>query len=78
MVGNNSEGARKDRSNGAVPESNVKGSKAVGDVIRQQDMGGHRRNSQGPDGVPSLGGATDHGDDGKTWGKSRLGVPSGR
>ena len=41
-------------------------------------MGGDRIDDQGPDGVPSSGGVTDHRDDGETWGRRIVGVPSGR
>ena len=34
--------------------------------------------TQGPDGVPPPGGATDHGDDGETRGRRKVGVIIGR
>ena len=41
-------------------------------------MCGDRVYAQGPNGVAPLGGAADHGDDVKTWGRQRVGVHSGR
>ena len=41
-------------------------------------MGGDQGYSQGPDDVSPLGDTTDHRDDGKTWGRRRVGVFSGR
>ena len=41
-------------------------------------MGGDRGDAQGPYGVPPLGSAMDHRDDGKTRGRRRVGVPIGR
>ena len=38
-------------------------------------MVGDRGDSQGPGGVPPLGGPMDHGDDGKKRGRRRVGVP---
>ena len=40
-------------------------------------MGGDRGDAQGPGGVPTLGGIMDHGDDGETRGRRRVGVPLG-
>ena len=76
-VGHDSESARKDRSNGAVLGSNVQCSGAIDGVIWQQDLGGDQGDAQGPDGVPTLGGATDHGDDIETRGRRRVVLPSG-
>ena len=64
-VGNDNEVNIKDGSNGAVQGINVQGSGAVGNIIWQQELGGYRVDAQGPDSVPSSGGTTDHGDDGK-------------
>ena len=78
MVGNSSEGDRKDVSNGAGPGSDVQGSGVVGAIIWQQDLGGDRRDAQSPDGVPPSGGATDHRDDKKIQVRRRVGLPIGR
>ena len=74
-MGHGSEGARKDRSNGEVPGSYLQGGGTVGANIWQWDLGGDQGYVQGPGRVPPLGGATDHGDDGKTQGSQRVGVP---
>ena len=47
-------------------------------VIWQRELGGDRGDAQGPDIVPTMGGATDHGDYGKTRGIRRVGLPIGR
>ena len=75
---NYSKGNEKYRSNSAVPGSNVQGNGSVGTIIWQQEMVGDRGDAQGSYGVPSSGGATDHGDDGETRGRRRVGVTSGR
>ena len=77
-AGNDSEGTGKDGINSAGPGINVQGGGAVGAIICQRDLGGDWGDAQGPDGVPSSGGATDHGDDGKTQGRRRVGVPISR
>ena len=41
-------------------------------------MGGDQGDAKGPDGLPPLGSATDHGDDGEMWGRLRVGVSSSR
>ena len=64
MVGNGSNGAGKDTRNGAGPGSNVSGSGAVSALLRQQELGGDRRDDQVPGGVPPLGNAMDHRGDG--------------
>ena len=64
-VGHDSKDTGKDGSNGAVLGSNIQGSGAVGAIMWQQELGGDREDSQGPDGVPSSGGATDTRDYGK-------------
>ena len=74
-VRHDSEGDIKDGSNGAVPGINVQGGGAVSDIIWQREIGGDQGDAQGPDGVPPLGGVTDHGDDGKTQDRLRVGVP---
>ena len=76
-MGNVSEGAGKDGSNGAGPGRNVSGGGTVGALVRKQDLGGDRGYAQGPEGVPPPGGATDHGDDRKMRGRRRVGVPLG-
>ena len=76
MVGHYSEGTRNDGTNGAGLGRNVQGGGAVGAVVWQQDLGGYRGDNQGPDGIPPLGGMTDHGDDVKTGGRRRVEVPS--
>ena len=77
-MGDDSEGSREDRSNSAGPGSDVTGSGAVSVTLRKQELGGDRGDAQGSDSVPPLGGATDHGDDGKPWGWRRVGASSGR
>ena len=77
-MGDDSEGSRKDGSNGVGPWSNVQGSGAVGDNLWKQYLGGDQIYSQGPDGIPPSGGATDHGDDKETWGQQIVGVSRGR
>ena len=71
-------GSRKDGSNGAGPVRNVKGRGAVGAPLWKLDLGGDRVDTQVPEGIPLSSGATDHGDDGETWGRRRVGVSSGR
>ena len=73
-----SEGPRKENSNGAGPGRNVQGGGAVGINLWKKELGGDRGDAQGPDGVPPLGGAKDHRDDGKTWGRRRVGLSRGR
>ena len=77
-MGHDSKVARKDGRNGAVPGINVQGGGTFGAIIWQREMGGDRGDAQGPDGVPTSGGVTDHGDDGETRGRWRVRVPSGR
>ena len=77
-MGYDSEGTGKDGSNGAGPGRNVHGGDAVDDIIWQQDLGGERGYVQGTDGIPSSGGATDHGDAGETRGRRRVGVTISR
>ena len=69
--------SRKYGSNGTGPGRNVQVSGPVGATIWQQGLGGDRGDSQGPDRVPPPGGAMDHGDDRKTQGRRRVGVPIG-
>ena len=76
-VGNGSKGAGNDGSNGAGPGSDVQGGGAVGVIVRQRELSGDRGDSQGPGVILPLGGATDHGDDVKTRGRRRVGVPLG-
>ena len=73
-----SEGYRKDRSNAAVPGSNVQCRGIVSVNLWKQDLGGDQGDAQGPDSVPPLGGVTDHGDDGKPWGTRRVELSRGR
>ena len=77
-VEHDSEGYREDRSNGLGPRNNVQGDSAVGVTIWKQELDGDRVGAQCPDGVSLSGGATDHGDDGKTWGRQRVRVSSNR
>ena len=77
-VGDDSEGSRNDGRNSARTGSNLKGGGAVGVTIWNQELGGDRGDPQGPDGVSPLGGATDNEDDGKMWGRWRVGVSSDR
>ena len=77
-VEHDSEGTKKDGSNGAGTERNVQGGGAVGAIIWQRVLGGDWGYDKGPSRVTSLFGATDHGDDGKTRGRRGVGVPSGR
>ena len=65
-MGNGSKGAGKDRRNYACPGIDVQGGGAVGDIVWQKDLGDDGGYTEGPGGVPPLGGATDHGDDGNT------------
>ena len=76
-VGHDSEGARKDRINGAGPGRNVQGGGSVGDITWKRDLGGEQGDTHGNDGVPPSGGTTDNGDDGETRGRRRVGVPIG-
>ena len=75
-MGHDSKGTRKGGSNFAVPGRNSQGVGSVGAVIYQKELGGDRGYAQFPDEVPPTGGATDHGDDGETWGWLIAGVPS--
>ena len=77
-VGHDSKGARKNGSNGAGPGRNLQGGGAVCDVIWKREMVGDYLYTQGPDGVPPSGGATDRGVGGKTWGRRRVLVTRGR
>ena len=77
-VGHDSEGDRKDGSNGAGPGRNINVGGTVGAIIWQRYLGGDWGDAQGPNGVPPLVGATDHRDDGETRGRRRVGIPSGR
>ena len=77
-MGGDSKGSRKYRSNGTGPGRNVKGGGAVGVTILNRELGGDQGDAQGPDGVSTLGGATDHGDESEIWGRRRVGVSSGR
>ena len=52
-VGGDSEGPRKDGSNGVGPGSNVQGGGAVGVTLWKLELGGDRGDAQGPDGIPS-------------------------
>ena len=76
-MGNGIEGAGKDGSNGAVPGSDVQGYDAVGDLVRQRELGGDGLDSQVPGGVPPPGGTMDHRYEGETRGRRRVGVPPG-
>ena len=76
-VGNGSEGDVQDRSNGAGPGSDLKGGGLVGSRVRQQEMVGDGGDAQVPGEVPPPSGTTDHGADGKTWGRWIVGVPPG-
>ena len=73
-----SEGARKDGSNGVDLGSDVKGGGAVGAIIWQQDLVCDHGDSQGPDRVQPSAGVTDNRDDRKIWGRQIVGVPIGR
>ena len=77
-LGHGREGTRKERSNVAVPGRNVQGGGKVGAIIWKQEMGGDQVDDQSPDGVPSLVGEMDHGDDDKTRDRQRVGVTRGR
>ena len=77
-MGHDRKGAIKDGSNVAVPGRNVHGGGEFGSVIRKKELGGEWECAQGTDGVPPLVGATDHGNDGETRGRWRVGVPSSR
>ena len=77
-VGYDREGTRKYRSNSAGPGINVKGGDSVGVALWKLDLGGDQEDVQGPDSISPSVGATDHGDDGKTWGRWRVGVSRGR
>ena len=59
-----------------VPDDTVH--MVTSDTLWNQEMGGDQGDVQGPDGVPPSGGAMDHGDDGETRGRRRVGVSSGR
>ena len=77
-MGHDSEGARKGESNGVGPTSNVKGGGAVVAIIWQRDLGSDQGDAQGTDRVPPSGGTMDHGDNGETRGRPRVGVTIGR
>ena len=75
-MGGDSEGSRKDGSNGAGPGSNAEVVGTIGVTLWKLELGGDRVDDQVPHSVPPSFGATDHGDYGKTWGWQRVGVPS--
>ena len=77
-MGHDSEGSIKDRSNGAGPGRNVQYGGSFGVTLCKRELGGDRVDAQGPDGVLPSDGATDHGDGGKTWGRRRVVVSSGK
>ena len=77
-MGRDGKGTGKYGSNGGVPVRNVQDGVTVGAIIWHRKLVGDRVDAQGTDGVPSLGGATDHGDDRETWGRRRVVVPRGR
>ena len=77
-VGDDSEGYRKDRRNGALLGINVQGDGAFGVTLWKRELGGDWGDAQGPDGIPPSGGATYHGDDREMWGRQRVGVSNGR
>ena len=66
VVGDDSEGPREDRINGAGPGIDVKCSGAVDVTICKQELVVDRGDAEGPDGVPPSVGTTDHGDEGET------------
>ena len=74
-MGNGSEGAGGDESNGTGLGSNVQGGGAVGDLIPQRELGVDRLDAQCPGGVLPLDRARDHRDDGKTRGMLIVVVP---
>ena len=78
VEGDDSESSRKYRINSAVPGSNVHVSGTVGVSIWKRELGGGRGDAKGPDSISTSGGATDHGDDGETWVRRRVGVSSNR
>ena len=77
-MGDDSEGPRKDRSNITGSGRNVQGIGTVGVTLWKQELGGDWGNVQGPDKISLSSGTTDHGDNGKTWGRQRVGLSSGR
>ena len=77
-VGYDSEGARKDRSNGAGLGSNVQDGGTIGAIIWHKELGDDRGDAQGTDSVTPSGSATDHKDNGETQGRRGVGVPIGR
>ena len=77
-MGDVSEGSRKDWIKSAGPGINVKGDGTVGVNLWKRDLGGDQGDDQGTDSVPLSDGTTDHRYDGKTWGRRRVGVSSGR
>ena len=77
-VGHGSKGVGKDRSNGTFPGRNVQGGGSVGALVCHRDLGGDRGDAHVTGGVPPSGFTTDHGDDGETRGRQRVGVPIGR
>ena len=64
-VGHNSKGTGKQGRNGAGLGRNVQGGGTVGAIIWQRELGSDWGDAQVPDGVPPLGGATYHGDNGE-------------
>ena len=77
-VGHDSEGSRKDGSNGEGPGNNVQGGGALSVTIWKIDLGGDREYAQCPEGVSLSVGVTDHRDDSETLGRRRVRVSSSR
>ena len=76
-MGHNSKGTGKSGRNSAFLWRNLKDCGVVGASIWQREMVDDWGDAQDPDGVPSMGGATDHGDDGKLWVRRRVLLPGG-
>ena len=77
-VGNDSEGSRKDESNGAGPGNNVQGGGAFGFTLWKQKLGSGQVDAQVPDSVSPFCGAMNHRDYIETWVRQRVVVSCGR
>ena len=76
-IGDDSEGPRTYKSNGAVPGRNTQGGSTVNVTLCKRELGGDQGDAQGPNGIPPYIGSMDHRDDGKTWDRRIVGVSNG-
>ena len=77
-AGHDSKDSRTEGSNGTGLGIYVQGGGEVGVTIWKQELAGDRGYAQGPNNVLTSGGIQDDRDDGKTWGRRRVGVSIGR